>query len=88
MANPERLLNLPPYDYKTVPYPDGVPTEPLDQWQLEIDILNVYEGRVDIKSFPADYQKKIKDYYRFYGTRGSSKNQTFAKLTKDTMDNV
>jgi len=92
MAKREQLLSLPtfstPYNETTVPYPDGVPTESIEQWHLEIDVLNVYEGKVDIKTFPVDYQKRIKDYYRFYGTRGGSKDQTYAKLTKDTMDNV
>jgi hypothetical protein len=33
--------------------------------QLQIDVINVYEKRVDIASFPPERQKQIKDYYRF-----------------------
>ena len=33
--------------------------------QLEIDAVNVFENRVDINTFPKDYQKQIKDFYRF-----------------------
>lgn len=35
------------------------------QLQLEADVVNVMEGRVDIATFNPERQKIIKDYYRF-----------------------
>ena len=61
---------------------------PSDVLQLQADTCNVLEGRVAIESFPADYQQKIKDYYRFYGTRMYSQNPSFFKRTLDTLDLV
>ena len=61
---------------------------PLEIFQIELDTLNVLEGRVDINDFPPDYQEEIKNYYRFYGTRYNSKNVKIAKRTNDTLDIV
>jgi len=33
--------------------------------QLQVDALNVLENRVDISTFPPEYQKQIDNYYRF-----------------------
>lgn len=33
--------------------------------QLQVDTLNVLEGRLDISSFSQERQQQIKDYYRF-----------------------
>jgi hypothetical protein len=33
--------------------------------QLQIDAINVLEKRVDIMTFPKEYQQTIKNYYRF-----------------------
>lgn len=33
--------------------------------QIQVDALNVTEGRVDILTFPKPYQQKIRDFYRF-----------------------
>jgi hypothetical protein len=63
--------------------PLGVPD---DVKQLRLDAVNVLEGRVDINSFDEDYQKKIKDYYRFSATRYGSKYGKVANRTKNTLD--
>jgi len=65
------------------PYP--FPTPP-DILQLEVDAANVEEGRVDISTFPPDYQQRIKDFYRFSATRHMSNDGTIAKMTNDTLD--
>ena len=65
------------------PYP--FPPQP-DTLQLEVDVLNVEEGRVDISTFPKDYQEKIKNYYRFSATKHMSNDGTIAKMTPDTLD--
>jgi hypothetical protein len=59
---------------------------PDDVRQLRIDAISVLEGRVDINTFDEDYQKKIKDYYRFSATRYGSKYGKVAKRTKNTLD--
>ena len=65
------------------PYP--FPTDE-DTLQLEVDAANVEEGRVDISTFPKDYQQKIKDFYRFSATKHMSNDGTIAKMTPDTLD--
>jgi hypothetical protein len=65
------------------PYP--FPPQP-DTLQLEVDAANVEEGRVDINSFPPDYQQKIRDFYRFSATRHMSNDGTIAKMTPGTLD--
>ncbi len=65
------------------PYP--FPTPP-DVLQLQVDTINVEEGRVNINSFPPDYQEKIKNFYRFSATRYESNDGTIAKMTADTLD--
>ena len=34
--------------------------------QLEIDAINVLEHRVNINTFPKEYQQQIRDFYRFH----------------------
>lgn len=63
--------------------PLGVPE---DVKQLRLDAVNVLEGRVDINTFDVDYQKKIKDYYRFSAVRYASQYGKVAKRTKNTLD--
>ena len=65
--------------------PLGVPE---DVRQLRLDTINVLEGRVDINSFDEDYQKRMKDYYRFAARRMSSKYSKPAKRTRGTLDIV
>lgn len=90
MANPQQLLNLSPYEVSDVPppTPDVVPQDPPDVIQLKVDVINVEEGRVSIDSFPADYQEKIKNFYRFYGQRSSPKQPFYPKLIRSTLDVV
>ena len=42
--------------------------------QLQIDAINVLEKRVDIMTFPKEYQQKIKNYYRFTPVNPASPN--------------
>jgi len=59
---------------------------PKEEKELQINTLNVLEGRVDINTFPLDYQEKIKSYYRFSATRYNSKYPVVATRTNDTLD--
>lgn len=56
--------------------------------QLQTAIINVLEKRVEIESFEPEYQEKIKNYYRFYGTRFSTKYPRVPPRTGETMDLV
>jgi hypothetical protein len=64
---------------------------PIDTLQLQKDVLDVYEGRVDITTFPEEYQERIKNYYRFaprlFDTKYAvdSKAPKVAKNTKDLL---
>lgn len=42
--------------------------------QLEIDALNVLENRVDIATFPLEYQQTISNFYRFHPVNRISTN--------------
>jgi len=42
--------------------------------QLQIDAINVLEKRVDIMTFPKEYQQKIKNYYRFTPVNGGGRS--------------
>jgi hypothetical protein len=42
--------------------------------QLEIDVINVLENRVDIATFSPEYQRKISDFYRFHPVNRISSN--------------
>ena len=57
-----------------------------DKLQLEVDAANVEEGRVNLNTFPPDYQEKIKNFYRFSATRHMSNDGTIANMTPDTLD--
>ena len=39
--------------------------------QLEIDAMNILENRVSIKTFPKEYQQKIRNFYRFSPINGN-----------------
>lgn len=66
-----------------------IPFWPTDDiQQLRVDTVNVLEGRVDIETFDTEYQEKIRNYYRFYGTQYSSEIGVNARKTKDTLDIV
>ena len=68
-------------DLNFLPIPDDV-------LQLQVDMLNVVEGRVDISTFSEDYQQKILNYYRYSATRLRTDQDKIAKRTNDTMDIV
>ena len=44
---------------------DSLTVIPRDVLQLQVDTINVVEGRVELSTFPPDYQNKIQNYYRF-----------------------
>ena len=46
---------------------DSVFRKPEDRLQLEADVINVLEGRIEIETFDLEYQSKIKNFYRFSG---------------------
>lgn len=65
------------------PYPFRIADDVL---QLQADTLNVEEGRIDINTFPSEYQDKIRNSYRFSATKHMSNDETIAKMTPDTLD--
>lgn len=86
MANQQQLFKLQPFtDVRSTQFPLE---EDEDVLQLQADVLNVLEGRVDINTFPADCQNKIKDYWRFAAIRQNSKSNNVARRTGDTIDIV
>ncbi len=75
---------LQPLDY--IPYDPTPLKDPEDVHQLKLDTINVLENRVDISTFPLDYQEKIKNFYRYSATAYTTKNSVCAKRTTDTLD--
>jgi len=67
---------------------DGLATLeiPPDTLQLQVDMLNVVQGLVNIDTFPPDYQEKIKSYYRFSATRMHTQYTKVANVTQSTLD--
>jgi len=99
MATQRTLLNLQPIDLNPIGIAEfgrasKVPTNtsphcpPEDITTLQIDVINVLEGRVLITSFDPLYQERIKNYYRFSGTPHLSNYEVIAKRTSDTIDLV
>ena len=94
MEKQQTLLSLKPIDLKELGRADKVVTNtnphcpPPDIAQLQVDVINVLEGRVPISSFEPLYQNKIKNYYRFSGTSHQSSYEVIAKRTGDTIDLV
>lgn len=73
-----------PNMYSMIPTPRDAP----DIIQLQQDVMNVVEGRIDIKTFDPEYQHRIKVYYKTTGL-WSDEDSTWrkpAKLIKDTND--
>ena len=79
------LPPLTPEDINGNPFAFVIPEDVL---QLQADTLNVLEGRVDINTFDVDYQKKMKNYYRFSAIIQNSKSHNIAMRTPDTLDIV
>jgi len=89
MANLSPLLNLPPLSTEDVGINNKIiPKIPEDQLQLATDMINVVEGRVDIKTFENDYQEKILSFYRFSATSYVSSELKVAKRNPQTFDLV
>lgn len=94
MGAQNQLLNLQPFSVEEVGILTKVPTNthpyspPPDILQLQTDVINVFEGRVDITTFPVAYQKKIKSYYQFAGRYSLSRYPIVAKRIRDTLDLV
>lgn len=82
------LLPLPPLTNDVFP-PEmsEVPLAP-DIQQLIIDVANVEQHRVNIASFPPEYQERIKTYYRFSGTIQNTKIHNPGKVNRDTLDTL
>jgi len=80
LATPEPLSE---FTQESNPFALEIPPDVL---RLQTDVYNVYEGRVDIKTFDEAYQNKIKNYYRFTAHRQNSKSKNIAKRTNDTLD--
>ena len=59
-----------------------------DTLQLQVDMLNVVEGRVPITNFDAEYQEIIRNYYRFSANRQNTDGYKPANVTKDTLDAI
>ena len=59
---------------------------PEDVHQLQVDVINVFEGRVELSSFSDEYQEKIKNYYRFSATKYLTNDPVMANRTKNTLD--
>lgn len=57
---------------------------PLDVLQLQVDCLNVEEGRVSILSFSPERRQQIKDYYRFSATSVNSNTTKVAQRIRDS----
>ena len=86
MANLTPLLSRPILTKDDVSDMGCVFRIPEDTWQLQIDTLNVMEGRVPLSNFDPEYQEIIRNYYRFSATRGCSDSVHPANVTKDTLD--
>lgn len=95
MANQNKKLKLMDYDFPSnknvkrlskIPV-DTNPHSPNDEFlQLQNDVIDVLEKRIDINSFDKKYQEKIRNYYRFSGTPYISSNPVVAKRTNNTLD--
>jgi hypothetical protein len=89
MANLQPLLNLQPFSPQEIGRNNKeVPIVPDDVLQLATDSINVEEGRVLLSSFDPEYQKLIRNFYRFSCTRYTSAELKVAKRTLDTLDIV
>jgi len=78
--------NVPDYSTQyngwVVPYADD------NKKQVETDLVNLLEGRVDRSTFDPSYLNMLENYYRFSATRYPSKAPFVAKRTRDTLELV
>jgi len=85
------LYPLEPLTAEEVSYPNYPLPIPEETLQLQADVGNVVEGRVPLSEYPEDHQKRIKDYYRFYGNRsviGGMGTESNGKVTRTTLDKI
>ena len=65
------------------------PVEPLDKIQKDKDVHDVFIYRIkSLSDFPLEYQKILKDSYRFSATRYNSDEEVHVNRTPDTLDIV
>jgi len=76
---------LPEFTQITNPFALEIPEDVL---QLQTDVCNVEEGRIELSTFDEEYQEKIKNYYRFTAHMQDSKSKNIVKRTTDTLDIV
>lgn len=83
------LLSLPPFTPNSFGQnTNECPLEDPSAIQLATDAINVVENRVDINTFPPEYQQKIRSWYQFSATRYFSNNPIVAKRIRETLDIV
>lgn len=90
MAKLPQLINPVPLNepIEELP-PDPVPFEPNeDIKQLRVDVINVVEGRVDINTFPEEYQERIRHTYQFSAIHFASDVGVVAERIRETLDIV
>lgn len=56
--------------------------------QIQTDVINLVENRVDPESFDPEYLTILKSYYRYSATRYPSKAPFVAKRIRDTLTMV
>ena len=88
MATPPPIQQWSPPPLTISDLMDGLNYLPIpeDILQLQVDTLNVYEGRVSIDTFPLEYQQRIIGYYRFSATRYNTATGKVAARTEETLD--
>lgn len=88
MANPPPITSPvpPPLTIKDLMDDQNYLPIPEDTLQLQVDTLNVYEGRVSIDSFPPERQQQIRAYYQFSATRYNSDTGKVAARVMETLD--
>jgi hypothetical protein len=93
-AQKSKLMELNPIPKSNLQRTSGIPFgsnphSPNEEiLKLQNDVIDVLEKRVDINSFPKEYQEKIKNYYKFSGTAYVSSKPVVAKRTNNTLDIV
>jgi hypothetical protein len=83
---PFNLTPLPPLTVEDLYDSSEFFVIPPDILQLQVDTLNVVEGRVPIGNFSPEYQQKIMNYYRFSANRQNTSRPKVAKMTDETLD--
>jgi hypothetical protein len=77
--DPFAHTNLPPLTADDLRSSGSFDITSQETLQFQADVINVFEGRVDIETFPPDYQKRIRDYYRFSAVSPESMSAKIAQ---------